>query len=147
MCCFFFQYYVFWWMYLSTEVLHKSSWLHEVEASLSKFRTKSACFMVVCETVFELICHESCVTSGTNLDIKTCMPSQAWKVQKIFLFCFLFLVYVVLMHFTWTLLSCLLILDRKIFKKSKGGKKVIKMLYDLQRYLFLLEVKLSVINQ
>lgn len=50
--------------------------LHEVKASLAKFRTKSVCFMVIWETVFELICHENCVSSGTNLDMKKCMLSQ-----------------------------------------------------------------------
>jgi len=38
------------------------------------------------------------------------------------------------------LLSCLLILDRKIFKKNWLRKSVIKVLYDLQRWLFALEM-------
>lgn len=72
---------------------------------------------MVCENVFELICHESCVTSGTNLDVKKCMPSQARKANKIFLFYFPFQVYVVLLHTIWALVSC--VLDRKTFKKGK----------------------------
>jgi len=57
--------------------------------------------MVVCETVFELIGHENCVTSTTNIDIKKCMPSQVWEAQEVFLLCFPFQVYVVLFHFPW----------------------------------------------
>lgn len=95
---------------------------------------------MVCGTVFELIGHESCVTSGTNLDTIKCMPSQAWKAWKVFLFCFPSPVYIVLLRFTWALLSCLLVLDRKIFKENKLRKNLIKMLYDLQRCLFALEM-------
>lgn len=50
------------------KILHNSNL--KVKSILIEFRSKSACFMRGCETVFELIGHESCVTSGTNSDMK-----------------------------------------------------------------------------
>lgn len=64
--------------------------LHEVKGSLIKFRTKSACFMMVSETVFELIGHESCVTRGTNSDIKNACLARHGRHRRFSYFVFHF---------------------------------------------------------
>lgn len=118
MCCFLFSTACFDGCIYQVKFYTVAAWLHEVMSSLIQFRTKSACFMMVCEPIFELAQHENCVTSVKNLEIKKYMPSQSWKAQDFFFLFFLFQVYVVLLHFVSALLSCLLILDGKIFKKN-----------------------------
>lgn len=82
MCCFFFSTVYFDSCIYQGKFYIVGAWLHEVMASLIKFRTESACFMMVCEPLFELVHHENCVTSGKNLEMKKYISSQSWKAQK-----------------------------------------------------------------